>query len=301
MTNGLLNTSDLVMRRLQSLVQESPDLKNAAQFYEAILSVLCHADSGSEAVSLTPEQVRTKMEKGLPLLRDLKIALDIQSVSELMVRLARAVETASEDNSPLSSAADARLVRFALEERRLDVAEFLRLVAAGEKKLATSLTESLRLNADLLWMLAQNALKPALLEWSRQLAPLAKGIRWDRGYCFICGASPTFGELRGNAQAKHLRCGQCGADWPFSRLQCTYCGNEDHAALGLLYVESEREKRRLEVCNKCSGYLKVIASFSATRPEMLVIEDLATLDLDYVAQEKGYSRPTIRRVFPDHN
>ena len=142
----------------------------------------------------------------------------------------------------------------------------------------------------LLWMLAQYALKPALHAWRRQLAPLAEGIEWEEGYCFICGAEATLGELRENGQVMYLRCGQCGADWPFRRLRCIYCGNEDNGTLSCLYSEDQREKMRVEACDRCRGYLKVITSFSPTPPEMLPVEDIATLHLDYIAQERGYER-----------
>lgn len=47
---------------------------------------------------------------------------------------------------------------------------------------------------------------------------------------------------------------------------------------------------RVEVCDKCHDYLKVIAAFHPTPPEMLPVEDLATLHLDYIARERGYGR-----------
>ncbi|HXX58395.1 MAG TPA: formate dehydrogenase accessory protein FdhE, partial [Thermodesulfovibrionales bacterium] len=92
----------------------------------------------------------------------------------------------------------------------------------------------------------------------------------------------------------HLRCGQCGADWPFRRLECARCGGGDRDALEYLYAEGERERMRVEVCGRCNGYLKVIASFTPTPPEMLAVEDLATLHLDYVAQGRGYAQSPIQ-------
>jgi hypothetical protein len=38
------------------------------------------------------------------------------------------------------------------------------------------------------------------------------------------------------------------------------------------------------------GYLKVIAAFTPTPPEMLPVEDFATLHLDYIAQKRDYRR-----------
>ncbi len=295
------DANDPIVRRLRSLGQESPDLKEAAQAYEAILPLLRDADLHVGTLSLTPEQVRAKMEKGFPLLQDLDLELDVTAARELMLRLAAAIAAANKKTQVhklrlpwtlvlKGPAAAASRVRRALEENRLDISALLPHIAAGENGPVMSAAEELKLDPELLRTLAQNALKPALRAWCLQLAPLAKGVPWPKGVCFVCGAVATLGELQENSQVKHLRCGSCGADWQFRRLQCMYCGNEDHRTLRSLYAENEREKMRVEVCDRCKGYLKVISSFSPAPAEMLPVEDLATLHLDHIAQERGYGR-----------
>ncbi len=312
-----------IQQRLRTLAQDSPGLKDAAWVYEAILPLLWDADLHVVPVSITPDEARTKMERGVPLLHDLDLELDGQAAHELMLSLARAVETLGEENQPrrrwllplpphagrpgatpyTDRYADryrdkevplrtmaAREIRLALEEDKFDAGALLSAVAAGDSRMVTATAQYLQLDPGLVWTRAQNAFKPALHAWRRQLAPGVAEIPWRQGYCFICGAAAALGELQENDQAKHLRCGQCGADWPFPRLQCLYCGNEDHNTLRYLYSENEREKMRVEVCDKCRGYLKVIAAFTPTPPEMLTVEDLATLHLDYIAQARGYIR-----------
>ena len=50
---------------------------------------------------------------------------------------------------------------------------------------------------------------------------------------------------------------------------------------------------RVEVCDQCKGYLKVIVSFTPTPTNHLLIEDLATLHMDYIAQARGYKRAPV--------
>lgn len=285
------------MRRLQALVQDSPDLNGAAQLYAAILPLLRDADLRVASPSITRDRAREKLEMGLPLLPGLDLELDGQAVQRLMLRLAQGIEALGETN-PLHESqgngaalpAAAGRIRLAVEEGKLDLGALLPQIAAGSGDWAASMAHDLDLDPDLLRMLAQNALRPALHAWRRELTPLVEGIRWDSGYCFVCGAAATLGELRGKDKSKHLRCGECGADWPFPRLQCMACGNEDHRSLGYLYPEGRGETMRVEVCAACDGYLKVITTFAPTLPEMLAVEDLATLYLDYVAQGRGYAR-----------
>lgn len=289
MTTNAQCIDDAIVQRLSVLEQEFPQLKDAAQLYKAVLPLLCKSDLHIYPVSLTHEEVRRKMQMGLPLLHDLALGFDEEALRELLLQLARALEIAYENNGALMRTADALRIRLALDENKLSVGELLSHTVAdtGEIENAAKL---LQLNSALVCALVQNAIKPAFRAWCKQLMPLAEGILWDKGYCFLCGSNAMLGELRGDAQAKHLRCGQCGADWPFRRLQCTYCGNEDYNTLFYLYSENENERARAEVCDKCRGYLKVIASFSPTQPEMLPVEDLATLHFDYIAEAKGYAR-----------
>jgi FdhE protein len=188
-------------------------------------------------------------------------------------------------------------IRSALEGDRLDIVELLGRVSEGDYPSVAARAEAQALDPHLLWTLAQSALKPTLRAWCREMAPLVHTAgAWEKACCFICGAHASLGELQGSEQAKHLRCGQCGADWPIRRLQCIYCGNEG-SLLGILYPEGRRENVRVEVCDKCHGYLKVVARFAPCSPEELALEDLSTLYLDCLAQERGYRRPWVVKAW----
>jgi FdhE protein len=300
-----VDSNDPIVQRLRALVTKSHELKDAAQVYESILPLLRDADLGVGPVSLAAGEARAKMEQGLPLLHDLDLDLDVEAARELMLKLAAAIEAVTKKSRPrtvrlpwLAASSEpesaARRMRMALEEKKLDVNALLNHVTAGESGPVSSAARSLDLDPDLVWTLAQNAFKPALRALCRQISPLARGIPWNKGVCFVCGAPAALGELQDNDLVKHLRCGSCGADWQFRRMQCMYCGNEDHKTQRFLYAEKEQEKMRVEVCDKCHGYLKVISSFAPTSPEMLPVEDLATIHLDYIAREHGYTRVNVQ-------
>ena len=181
---------DPIQQRLRALAQDSPGLKDAARVYEAILPLLWDADLHAAPVSITLDQARTKMEQGLPLLHDLDLEFDSQAAHELMLSLARAVETIGEKNqrqrrwSPLPPypgkptttpyedgredkdtlprAMAARQIRLALEENKLDAGAHLSAVAAGESRTVMAAAQYLQLDPGMVWTLAQNAFKPAL-------------------------------------------------------------------------------------------------------------------------------------------
>jgi len=278
-------TADPIIQRLRAVAQESPDLKNAAQVYEAILPLLRDAELRVGTIPLTPEQAREKMGKGQPLLFGVDLDIDLDSLRALMIKLARALEPSAGDA--------AHRILLALEENTLDLGALLSAVAEGTSGPIGSVAQRLALDAELLMMVLQNALKPALREWRRQLTPVAEGIPWNKGACFVCGDAAALAELQGNNQTMHLRCSRCGADWVFRRLQCMYCGNEDPDTQRYLDSGNRNKILRAEACDTCKGYVKVIAAFSPTPTELLAVEDLATLHLDYSAQERGYSRQKV--------
>ena len=281
-----VGSSGPVVDRLREIGRKLPDLREAAAAYEAILPLLIDANLRMAPISMTPEQVHRKMEEGLPLLHGLDLEVDLKGTQALMIRIAGALENCGKNDN-------ARQIRMAIEEDRLDAGCLLSQIASGWS--GGSSAHNQDLDSGLLMTIAENALKPAFHAWRRQLTPLSEGAHWQRGECFVCGATPIFGELRDNNLMKHLRCGRCGADWQFRRLQCLYCGNEDHRTLSILYNEDPHEKNRVEACEKCKGYLKVITTFSPTPSGLLQAEDLATLPLDYAAQKRGYIRGEIHR------
>ena len=294
-----------IVKRLRALVQTRPELRHVVAVYEAILPLVGQADLHVAAVPFTEGQIRSKMEQGLPLLHNEAVALDIAAARDLLLCLARAVEsveTPAQYRGPRlpwlrsfnAHTKEARQFRLALEDGRLDVSALLLHIAAGDKETALAALRPFGFDVNLALLLAQNALKPALRAWCRQVSPVANGISWNKGICFVCGAAATLGELQENDQVKHLRCGSCGADWTLGRLRCIYCGNDDHKTKHYLYEETLRDQQLVEVCDQCKGYLKIIAAFTPTAPELLPVEDLATLHLDYIAQERGYSRPAMQ-------
>jgi formate dehydrogenase accessory protein FdhE len=274
-------SSDPIARRLAEIDREAPELGKIVWTYGAILPLLRDADLHVGKVNLTQEQTRKKLEAGLPLLHDIEIEFDLQSMADLLVAIIHAL--GSNEGQVTASG-----IRAALEEGRLDALNLASLAAAGEKDKIKEAAIAEKLDPDLLWTLAQFTLKPAYQAIRRQVAHLVEDADWSSGSCPVCGAAATLGELRDNNLEKHLRCGRCGADWQTSRLQCHVCENEDHRTLGFLYTEDEPGNVRVDVCDHCKGYLKVINTFSPIDPEMVVAEDLATLYLDYAAQKSGY-------------
>ena len=110
---------------------------------------------------------------------------------------------------------------------------------------------------------------------------------WSQGYCPICGAWPAFAELCGVERSRYLRCGRCGSAWRSQLLSCPYCGTTDHELLGSLVAE----RWVVETCRRCRGYVKTFTRLQPSAPEQGLIDDLASVELDIAAKQRGYLRP----------
>jgi FdhE protein len=129
---------------------------------------------------------------------------------------------------------------------------------------------------------------PFLQACGRRLAPREQS--WMEGYCPTCGAWPAFAEIRGIERARYLRCGRCGDEWQIHWLQCPFCGEDDHEQL-LSLVPQKGDARAIEACKRCEGYIKSFTTLQGADRLAVLVNDLASIDLDIAAVEHGYSRP----------
>jgi FdhE protein len=117
---------------------------------------------------------------------------------------------------------------------------------------------------------------------------------WRHGYCPVCGAWPALAEARGIDRSRWLRCVRCGSDWAAAESLCVFCGTRDQEQLGLLGDDAGAGRRQVETCSACRSYVKTIATLEGSPRTEVVLDDLASVDLDLAALSEGYSRPARR-------
>jgi FdhE protein len=114
---------------------------------------------------------------------------------------------------------------------------------------------------------------------------------WVERYCPVCGSWPAFAEVRGIERSRYLRCGRCGGAWHAHALSCPYCAVRDHDALVSLVPETAGAQAVIEACTRCLGYVKTFTTLQGCPPGTVMLQDLASVDLDVAALEQGYTRP----------
>ena len=220
-----------------------------------------------------------------PLLHGAVVRVDPRLVRRLVRTLLREAASGGDEGG----------VRLAKERaRQLDALALLRAALTRDTGAIDRLGTAAGMEPDALGALvavAQLAAMPLLHACERRFREQVNAT-WMKGYCPICGAWPIMAELRGIERNRRMRCGSCGGDWALPVLHCPYCAEVRHDHLGSLLLEGEEQARRIDICRSCKGYVK---TFNVLRPRSLrslATDDLASVELDLVAHEHGYARPS---------
>jgi FdhE protein len=111
-----------------------------------------------------------------------------------------------------------------------------------------------------------------------------------RGRCPVCGCVPVASMVTASGSApgtRFLHCSLCATAWNHMRAVCTVCGGS--RSLTLQEIEGSNGSVKAETCGECMTYVKVL--YEAKQPQLdLVADDLATLGLDMLVSEGGWSR-----------
>jgi FdhE protein len=116
---------------------------------------------------------------------------------------------------------------------------------------------------------------------------------WDQGHCPVCGAEPIMGKLEKETGKRVLQCHQCRTEWPFKRLTCPFCGNNEQGKQRY-FLDKDDKSCRVEVCDECKAYIKAVDARETEKEICLFVENIATLHLDLVAKNEGFVRDTNR-------
>jgi FdhE protein len=287
--------------RFSGLQVAAAELEPAWRPWVRLLDLALESSDDAEWGRAVPEP-STDRSLGAPLLHGVTLRVDARRVRQLvreLLREARSVqaEATTPDDSASGAWATAAASRAAsTSRRRLDAIGVLQGAMTHDAGAIARTAEVAGVDASRLAAVGQLAVIPLLRACAtRYHDRIPEG--WLHGYCPVCGAWPTLAEIRGLERNRRLRCGRCSTDWPIPVLRCPFCDELHHDKLHALLPEGDEQIRRVDVCETCKGYVK---GFSTLRPfglRDLALADLTTVELDIVAQERGYERPP-RPAFP---
>jgi FdhE protein len=260
---------------LQNLKRQHPEWEPWLAVVQAILREI--ADPKWDTV--VPLHVQTQSK--VPLLAEAKLELEtslLRSFSEQLMRIA--CRSGTPQMATLKAALHAELDVFTLFRAALN--------QDGDriKEVALALGADPEAFQAVVVVMPVPFLHACNRHWASSIAR-----SWMEGYCPVCGAWPAFTEVRGIERSRYLRCGRCGGEWQAHCLNCPYCGMTDHKELVSLVPENSGSNSAIDACTRCLGYVKTFTTLQGSPPAKIILDDLASVELDIAAAEQGYKRP----------
>jgi hypothetical protein len=141
-------------------------------------------------------------------------------------------------------------------------------------------------------LLAEPTAEEGRFFWRVLMQPYAERFRKPGegagSTCPSCGSKPVVGVLRGEGDGakRSLICSLCALEWPYRRLICPHCGEENKNKLPV-YTAAGIDHIRVEACDTCRTYLK---SVDLTKDGFAIpeVDEIATVSLNLWAEENDY-------------
>jgi FdhE protein len=112
----------------------------------------------------------------------------------------------------------------------------------------------------------------------------------QRGLCPCCGSTPVAGVVTASGKTpgtRYLYCSLCSTAWNHVRAVCITCG--EARSLMQEGIEGDSGAVKAETCNECHSYAKMLYQSKDMNVDPFA-DDLATLGLDILVGEAGWSR-----------
>lgn len=265
--------------QMSGLKKEKPELTEIVDFYTSIFKMQekAYSDCKPDTTHYNTDNGKNRNGKGLPFLTKEDILVHERKIKDLMINISKTIRKKKKQAIP-------------------EETDFAQL-AAGYKDLLEGLLENtlilekkateLNMEYQLFYFFINAVFSPFISKYAAKYREHIDFNKWLRGYCPVCGGKSLISKLDEETGRKWLLCSLCFTEWPFKRLACSFCDNEDQETLRFFYDEYD-EAHRVDICDKCKGYMKTIDLRKLGREVNPFVENLSTLELDIVAEKEGF-------------
>lgn len=205
----------------------------------------------------------------------------------------------AEDLELLRPGIAAFLASIAAEGPELLATQARRLIDGPQKSVDDLLTMCWNHHSDRQFF-AKAVLQPyARLLAEARVMPADRRLTMAENRCPFCGGTPQLGILHGaggplEGGGRSLLCATCLTVWPFRRVLCAYCGEEDEPRLAYFQSPSY-EHLRVDACDTCRRYLKTV-DLTKLGLAVPLVDEVAGAALDVWAREQGYEKIELNLV-----
>ena len=279
---------ETTISQIDELKKKDPDLVSILECYENILKT--QKETGEtfkpELTCLVYTTCKKRHSDGLPFLNSENVKIPWDLFNTL-------AEQINDYTKPLTRESESEIESFAdfLTENSDAWHDIVLKSILNDSSSLKELAEKTGVNFNTLLFVTNQTLSPFIEKYAQKLREYIDNNIWLKGSCPVCGGEPLMGRLEEESGKRHLQCYLCRTNWEFARLECPFCDNHDQKKLRYFFDE-DNQHHRVDFCDVCKNYLKVIDTRKAGANISVIAENLATLPLDIVAKREGFKKDT---------
>ncbi len=268
-----------IASKVKAIGSRNPAYAEVIQWAGELLSETVRVSGKFSLPSLNLDQEHSPeaWPQGRSLLDPGELSLDWEQAKALYKRLVSLVEIREEGRGQVEGLLQA------LVEDQDGTPRLMKAALTSDLRAIETAAQELKIDPPVLTLLLRLSLRPALLSMARAVLDRLDLSRWTYGHCPVCGSAPILADLSGEGGKRRLHCSLCETAWPYPRLQCPFCENDNMEDLSYLQAENE-EGLRVDLCSGCGHYLKTIDLRELPGAVILPLDDVATWHLDLIAQ-----------------
>jgi len=266
--------------KVKTISKRNPAYTEIVQWVGDLLSeTVKTSDSGKVLLSelnIDREDLRKRCEQGRSFLNPEELTLDWETVSALYKRLVELVGKREDGRR------QAEGLLKAIEKTESGTPVVMKAALTSNYEAIEASAKALNIDSPVLVLLLHLSLRPSLLIIAQAVLEHLDLSLWNHGHCPVCGSAPRLADLSGEGGRRRLHCSLCETAWPYPRLRCPFCENDNRKELSYLRAENE-EGFRVDLCDRCNHYLKTMDLREISGPVILPLDDVATWHLDIIA------------------
>lgn len=261
---------------LRALAERQPELSEAASLQIELMGALRRVQgrTATTSVVMSDEEMAARLSSGRPLLDFDRLPIDWTEARLLF----RQVTDVLRRHDAVDGPAAARLHDIGREPTLPALAQ--RWFEHGSSDPSIEMLDEV-----LAWSLRPFLVRTAdvLQQRSGQAVPFGA---WKRGICPVCGGEPDLACITTSGE-RLLICGRCQTRWPTEPFACPFCGEADKHRITSFATRDGIY--RVTACQSCKRYLKTLDGRRAGRAVMPALDAIATLPLDAVVMQRGFT------------
>ncbi len=278
-------TNAKIERAARKLAERRPAYATMLAFYTDVFCAQedSKGDLDLEPIRLTADTVAARQREGQPLVDIAAFRVDTASAERLTREICRLITA---HQTQIQDAAERLAIAF--EQRDFDPEQLFRSLLLSDDGYLPATADRIGIDRKALTFISYHGIQPSIASCAAQLAHHldSDDVRRISG-CPVCGSAPGLALLAHEGR-RVLCCSFCRHHWRAPRVFCALCANTRAGQLHYLFAEDENDLR-VDVCDHCRQYLKSVDTRDLARPVFPPLEQIASLHLDMIATQKGYT------------